>query len=121
MPFVSAIAPVRRLYSADSHSFPGADGGEARPIFPLRIKYPDRFNIEPGYQAGPVMISPAHSARSSSQAMPEMKRRSRMISVRLSEEEYSALRHLCSLMGARSVSDLTRDAMRAVLKRATQD
>lgn len=53
--------------------------------------------------------------------MSEMKRRSRMISVRLSEEEYAALRHLCSLMGARSVSDLTRDAMRAVLKRATQD
>jgi Ribbon-helix-helix protein, copG family. len=41
-----------------------------------------------------------------------------MISVRLSEEEYAALRHLCSLTGARSVSDLTRDAMRSVLKRA---
>lgn len=39
-----------------------------------------------------------------------------MISVRLSEEEYSALRHLCSLTGARSVSDLTRDAMRSVLR-----
>lgn len=48
--------------------------------------------------------------------MTVMKPRSRMISVRLSEEEYSALRHLCSLTGARSVSDLTRDAMRAVLK-----
>ncbi len=40
-----------------------------------------------------------------------------MISARLSEEEYVALRHLCLLTGARSVSDLTRDAMRAVLKR----
>jgi hypothetical protein len=49
--------------------------------------------------------------------MKEIKRRSRMISVRLSEEEYAALRHLCLLTGARSVSDLTRDAMRAVLKR----
>jgi hypothetical protein len=39
-----------------------------------------------------------------------------MISVRLSEEEYSALRRLCSLTGARSVSDLTRDAMRTVLR-----
>jgi hypothetical protein len=39
-----------------------------------------------------------------------------MISVRLSEEEYSALIHLCSLTGARSVSDLTRDAMRTVLR-----
>ena len=41
--------------------------------------------------------------------------RSRMISVRLSEEEYVALRRLCSLTGARSVSDLTRDAMRILL------
>lgn len=48
--------------------------------------------------------------------MTVMKPRSRMISVRLSEEEYSALRHLCSLTGARSVSDLTRDAMRSVLR-----
>jgi hypothetical protein len=39
-----------------------------------------------------------------------------MISVRLSEEEYTALRHLCSLTGARSVSDLTRDAVHSVLR-----
>lgn len=38
-----------------------------------------------------------------------------MISVRLSEEEYVALRRLCSITGARSVSDLTRDAMRVLL------
>jgi hypothetical protein len=38
-----------------------------------------------------------------------------MISVRLSEEEYAALRRLCSVTGARSVSDLTRDAMRVLL------
>jgi hypothetical protein len=44
-----------------------------------------------------------------------------MISVRLSEEEYSALRHLCELTGARSVSDLARDAMRTVIKRASRD
>ena len=41
-----------------------------------------------------------------------------MISIRLSEEEYSALRRLCSVTGARSVSDLTRDAMRALLNGA---
>ena len=41
-----------------------------------------------------------------------------MISVRLSEEEYTALRRLCSVTGARSVSDLTRDAMRALLNGA---
>ncbi len=38
-----------------------------------------------------------------------------MISVRLSEDEYSALQQLCATTGARSVSDLTRDAMRALL------
>jgi len=53
--------------------------------------------------------------------MADIRRRSRMISVRLSEEEYAALRHLCMLTGARSVSDLTRDAMREVLKRANRE
>jgi hypothetical protein len=47
--------------------------------------------------------------------------RSRMISVRLSEEEYSALRRLCAVSGARSVSDLTRDAMRALLNGANRE
>ena len=43
-----------------------------------------------------------------------------MISVRLSEEEYLALRQLCSVTGARSVSDLTRDAMRVLLNGSGQ-
>jgi len=47
--------------------------------------------------------------------------RSRMISIRLSEEEYLSLKQLCLVTGARSVSDLTRDAMRVVLKGATRD
>ena len=47
--------------------------------------------------------------------------RSRMISVRLSEEEYSALRRLCTVTGARSVSDLTRDAMRVLLRNSTRE
>lgn len=42
--------------------------------------------------------------------------RTRMISVRLSQEEYSALREVCSITGARSVSDLTRDAVSTVLR-----
>jgi hypothetical protein len=46
--------------------------------------------------------------------MTVLKPRSRMISVRLSEDEYLALRRLCTATGARSVSDLTRDAMRAL-------
>jgi len=44
-----------------------------------------------------------------------------MISVRLSEEEYSALKQLCLLTGARSVSDLTRDAMRGLLNGTNRD
>ena len=51
--------------------------------------------------------------------MTVFKPKSRMISVRLSEEEYSALRQLCDTTGARSVSDLTRDAMRALLDSPT--
>jgi Arc/MetJ-type ribon-helix-helix transcriptional regulator len=39
-----------------------------------------------------------------------------MISVRLSEEEYSSLQQLCEATGARSVSDLTRDAVRALMQ-----
>jgi hypothetical protein len=47
--------------------------------------------------------------------------RSRTISVRLSEDEYAGLKRLCVITGARSVSDLTRDAMRVVLKGASRD
>ena len=47
--------------------------------------------------------------------------RSRMISIRLSEGEYLSLKQLCLVTGARSVSELTRDAMRVVLKGATKD
>jgi outer membrane murein-binding lipoprotein Lpp len=47
--------------------------------------------------------------------MSVLKPRSRMISVRLSEEEYLALKRVCLVTGARSVSDLTRDAMRVLL------
>ena len=53
--------------------------------------------------------------------MTVLKPRNRMISVRLSEEEYSALRQLCSDIGARSVSDLTRDAMRVLLNGAGRE
>lgn len=44
-----------------------------------------------------------------------------MVSVRLSEDEYVALRELCNATGARSVSDVTRDAMRAFLAGSTKD
>jgi Arc/MetJ-type ribon-helix-helix transcriptional regulator len=44
-----------------------------------------------------------------------------MISVRVSEEEYSAFRRLCLVAGARSVSDLTRDAMRMLLNSTNRE
>ena len=53
--------------------------------------------------------------------MAVLKPRSRMISVRLSEEEYAALRELCQVTGARSVSDLTRDAMRVLLEGGSRE
>ena len=49
--------------------------------------------------------------------MSVLKRRSRMVSFRLSEDEYIGLKNLCINEGARSVSDLARDAVsRMILK-----
>ena len=53
--------------------------------------------------------------------MTVLKRRTRMISVRLSDEEYAALMRLCIVTGARSVSDLTREAMHTLLSGANRD
>ena len=53
--------------------------------------------------------------------MAVLKPRSRSISIRLSEEEFLTLKQLCSVTGARSVSDLTRDAMRLILSGANRD
>lgn len=43
--------------------------------------------------------------------MSVLKRRSRMISFRVSEDEYAGLKNLCVDKGARSVSDMARDAV----------
>jgi hypothetical protein len=40
-----------------------------------------------------------------------MKRRSRMVSIRLSDQEYDTLKNACASAGARSVSDVARDAI----------
>lgn len=44
-----------------------------------------------------------------------------MVSVRLSENEYQALVELCASSGARSISDLTRSAMQALLCGTTRE
>ena len=47
--------------------------------------------------------------------MAVLRRRSRMVSFRLSEQEYQHLITLCTERGARSLSDLARDAMQGLL------
>ncbi len=47
--------------------------------------------------------------------MAVLKRKSRMISLRLSDDEYEALRSLYRLHGSRSVSEFARNAMQKVI------
>ena len=47
--------------------------------------------------------------------MSVMKRKTRMLSIRLSEDEYERLKELCVAEGARSISDLTRSAVQRML------
>jgi hypothetical protein len=47
--------------------------------------------------------------------MSVLKRRSRMISFRVSEDEYAGLKNLCVDKGARSVSDMARDAVHLLI------
>jgi len=52
--------------------------------------------------------------------MTVMRPRSRIVSIRMSEEEFSTLRRICAATGARSVSDLAREAMRGLLNEPHQ-
>jgi hypothetical protein len=47
--------------------------------------------------------------------MAVAERRSKIVSVRLSDAEFRDLRGICVSVGARSVSDLARDAIRRVI------
>jgi hypothetical protein len=51
--------------------------------------------------------------------MSVLKRRSRMISFRVSEDEYAGLKSLCVNEGARSVSDMARDAVHRLVRNQT--
>jgi hypothetical protein len=53
--------------------------------------------------------------------MVVFKQRTRTISVRLSDDEYIALQRLCVMTGARSVSDLTRDALLSLIAGRLRD
>jgi|SRR5690348_12857562 transcriptional regulator GlxA family with amidase domain len=52
--------------------------------------------------------------------MTVLKRRSRMVSFRLSDEEYEGLKHICIAVGARSLSDVARDAVHRLLGSAAE-
>ena len=52
--------------------------------------------------------------------MPIIKRRTKIVSIRLLDEEYTQLLRLCQTRGARSVSDLARDAMFGLMSPASQ-
>src|SRR5262245_40176439 len=45
-----------------------------------------------------------------------LKRRTRLISFRLSDDEYQALLEITAIQGARSISDFSRTALRQVMK-----
>ena len=53
--------------------------------------------------------------------MRVLRPRSRIVSIRMSEEEFSTLRRICVATGARSVSDLAREAMRGLLNGGNQE
>jgi hypothetical protein len=52
---------------------------------------------------------------------PLIKRRTKMVSIRLLDDEYQQLKQLCVAKGARSVSDLAREAMFRMLARPGAD
>jgi hypothetical protein len=47
--------------------------------------------------------------------MPRLHRRSRVVSIRLSDEEYGQLRSLCAIKGADSISELARAALKLLV------
>lgn len=53
--------------------------------------------------------------------MTVLRPRSRSISIRLSQDEFLALRQLCVSTGARSISDIARKAMLDVLERMNRE
>src|SRR5258706_14425177 len=52
--------------------------------------------------------------------MDVLKRSTRMMSFRLSEEEYEGLKRICVRLGARSLSDIARDAVQRLLNNGAE-
>lgn len=48
--------------------------------------------------------------------MTLINKRNRMVSIRLSDEEFRKLHEVCATLGARSISDLARDAMHRMMR-----
>jgi len=47
--------------------------------------------------------------------MTLINKRNRMVSIRLSDDEFRKLHEVCAMTGARSISDLARDAMHRLM------
>ena len=52
--------------------------------------------------------------------MPRLTRRDKVISIRLSNEEYDQLQSLCAAQGGNSISELARNGMRLLLSQEIQ-
>jgi hypothetical protein len=52
--------------------------------------------------------------------MPRLTRRNKVISIRLSDEEFDQLQNLCVTKGAESISELARNGMKLLLSQETQ-
>jgi hypothetical protein len=52
--------------------------------------------------------------------MPLLVRRSKVVSVRVSDDEFRQLREMCTVTGARCVSDMARDAMFKLMRGGEQ-
>ena len=98
------MGPIRRSLAENSSKF------EAAFQHQQIMSYPSRF-------AHPLRVETFAGGRSWNKSYMTVHRppRSRMISVRLCEDEYQSLQRLCAVNGSRSLSNFAREAMQSCL------
>jgi hypothetical protein len=103
----------------------GPTGAKPAPTATLPVESPAQISctspLASPHPHGSIAFRAGTLAAALRYRMAVLKPRSRTISIRLSEEEFLTLKHLCSVTGARSVSDMTRDAMRVALHGVNRD
>lgn len=95
----------------------------AYPVPPRTTALDSGFNPHRVFSKCPTSASGAYALKFFSLHefnMRVLRPRSRIVSIRMSEEEFSTLRRICATTGARSVSDLAREAMRGLLNGGIQ-